>query len=84
MARTVLFERVRVSKKHFFFPIGMGYLFFADNLYVNCQVVRDEIATGMQLLGARKVSELRPEMIEVLDGLLGKQLKDSDASVRLE
>jgi L-lactate dehydrogenase (cytochrome) len=54
----------------------MGSL-FADN--VNCPVMRDEIARGMQLLGARKVSELRPEMIEVLDGLLGKQLKDSDA-----
>jgi hypothetical protein len=32
--------------------------------------------TGMRLLGARSLSELKPEMIEVLDGLLGHQVTD--------
>lgn len=37
-------------------------------------VLTKEIATGMRLLGAKSVSELKPEMVELLDGLLGRQL----------
>lgn len=33
-----------------------------------------EITTGMRLLGAKSVDELKPEMVELLDGLVGKQL----------
>lgn len=29
----------------------------------------------MRLLGARSIKELRPEMLELLDGLVGEQLK---------
>lgn len=37
-------------------------------------VMTEEIETGMRLLGARNVKELRPEMVELLDGLVGKQM----------
>ncbi len=33
-----------------------------------------EIATGMRLLGPESVDEIRLEVLELLDGLVGKQL----------
>lgn len=38
-------------------------------------VLSDEIYTGMRLLGVRAVSELRPELLEIMPGLLGQQAR---------
>jgi len=32
----------------------------------------DEISRGMRLLGVTKIDQLKPEMIEIMDGLLGR------------
>ncbi|KAM0747157.1 L-mandelate dehydrogenase [Meredithblackwellia eburnea MCA 4105] len=39
------------------------------------EIMTEEIHAGMKLLGARNVKELRPEMIELLPGLVGEQMK---------
>ncbi|KAI5479365.1 L-aminoadipate-semialdehyde dehydrogenase [Pseudohyphozyma bogoriensis] len=39
------------------------------------EIVTTEVQTAMRLLGARSVKELRPEMLELLPGLVGEQLK---------
>lgn len=36
-------------------------------------VLREEIEIGMKLLGAQKLSDLKPEMVELMGGLLGEQ-----------
>lgn len=36
-------------------------------------VMSDEIYTGMRLLGANRVEDLKPEMLEIMPGLLGEQ-----------
>lgn len=33
----------------------------------------DEIITGMRLLGCNRVSDLKPELLEIMPGLLGQQ-----------
>ncbi|KAM0749238.1 cytochrome B2 [Meredithblackwellia eburnea MCA 4105] len=38
------------------------------------QILQKEIETGMRLLGASRIEDLKPEMIEVLDGLCGRPL----------
>jgi L-lactate dehydrogenase (cytochrome) len=35
----------------------------------------DELITGMRLLGANRVSDLKPELLEIMPGLLGQQPK---------
>ena len=36
-------------------------------------VLSDEIYTGMRMLGANSISDLKPEMVEIMPGLLGEQ-----------
>lgn len=40
-----------------------------------CQILTDEIHTGMRLLGAKTIKDLKPEMLELLPGLRGERLK---------
>lgn len=40
-----------------------------------CEILEGEIKTGMQLLGAKTVKDLKPEMVEVMDGLVGRRMK---------
>lgn len=37
-------------------------------------VLQREVTSGMRLLGATSIKELKPEMVELLDGLLGRKL----------
>lgn len=39
-----------------------------------CQILQDEISTGMRLLGAKSIKDLKPEMLELLPGLVGRRL----------
>ncbi|KAL8287211.1 hypothetical protein RQP46_003663 [Phenoliferia psychrophenolica] len=34
-------------------------------------ILREEIEIGMKLLGAQKLEDLKPEMLDIMDGLLG-------------
>lgn len=38
------------------------------------EILKEEIVTGMKLLGAKTIKDLKPEMLELMDGLVGKQL----------
>lgn len=49
----------------------------SDPLFSFDLVLEDEVKRGMMMLGATKVSELKPEHVELMDGLLGKQFKSS-------
>ncbi|KAK4057518.1 hypothetical protein OIO90_001587 [Microbotryomycetes sp. JL221] len=40
------------------------------------QILQDEIKTGMMLLGAKTVKDLKPSMIEMMPGLVGHRFKD--------
>lgn len=51
-------------------PVSLAWF-----LILLSQVLTQEIQSGMRLLGARSIKELRPEMLELLDGLVGAQLK---------
>ncbi|ORY79747.1 FMN-dependent dehydrogenase-domain-containing protein [Leucosporidium creatinivorum] len=62
--------------------VGLGRTFlYAQTCYGDAgitrakQILAGEIESGMKLLGARSVKELKPEMIELLPGLVGEQMK---------
>ena len=40
-----------------------------------CQILTEEVQTGMRLLGAKTIKDLRPEMLELLPGLKGERMK---------
>ncbi|KAK4052691.1 hypothetical protein OIV83_001978 [Microbotryomycetes sp. JL201] len=40
------------------------------------QILQDEIKTGMMLLGAKTVKDLKPSMVEMMPGLVGHRFKD--------
>ncbi|KAM0786780.1 hypothetical protein ACM66B_002214 [Microbotryomycetes sp. NB124-2] len=40
------------------------------------QILQDEIKTGMMLLGAKTVQDLKPSMVEMMPGLVGHRFKD--------
>jgi isopentenyl diphosphate isomerase/L-lactate dehydrogenase-like FMN-dependent dehydrogenase len=42
--------------------------------FANPAVLEEEIQIGMRLLGAASVRDLRPGMVELLDGLVGRDL----------
>ncbi len=61
--------------------VGLGRPFlYAQTCYGEEGVIRavkileEEIQIGMRLLGAKKIEDLKPEMVELLDGLVGKSL----------
>ncbi|KAM0748302.1 L-mandelate dehydrogenase, partial [Meredithblackwellia eburnea MCA 4105] len=61
--------------------VGLGrVMLYAQTCYGDAGIVRAteilerEIKSGMRLLGARTIQELRPEMIELMDGLVGKRM----------
>lgn len=33
----------------------------------------DELTTGLRLLGCKRVTDLKPELLEIMPGLLGQQ-----------
>lgn len=35
-------------------------------------VLSDEISTGMRLLGVTRIADLKPELLEIMPGLLGE------------
>ncbi|KAL7008763.1 Karyopherin transporter [Cystobasidiomycetes sp. EMM_F5] len=39
------------------------------------QLLSDEIYTGMRMLGANSIADLKPEMVEIMPGLIGEQGK---------
>ncbi|KAL8279022.1 hypothetical protein RQP46_008691 [Phenoliferia psychrophenolica] len=38
------------------------------------EILQREVTSGMKLLGVRNLGELKPEMVELLDGLLGRRM----------
>ncbi|KAJ7282975.1 L-mandelate dehydrogenase, partial [Mycena rebaudengoi] len=40
-----------------------------------CEIMQAEIQRGMRLLGAKTIKDLKPELVELLDGLVGVQMK---------
>ncbi|KAK4705053.1 L-lactate dehydrogenase (cytochrome), partial [Phenoliferia sp. Uapishka_3] len=64
--------------------VGLGRPIIYAQLFQTCygeegilrafEIVTEEINTGMRLLGARSINELRPEMVELIDGLVGQQM----------
>jgi isopentenyl diphosphate isomerase/L-lactate dehydrogenase-like FMN-dependent dehydrogenase len=38
------------------------------------QVLEEELATTMRLLGVTNIKDLKPDHLELLDGLIGKRL----------
>ncbi|KAK4703259.1 L-lactate dehydrogenase (cytochrome), partial [Phenoliferia sp. Uapishka_3] len=61
--------------------VGLGRVFlYAQTCYGDAgtiratEILQREVTSGMRLLGAKRIEDLKPEMIELLDGLLGKQM----------
>lgn len=50
--------------------VALRALHVADS---SSSVMSDEIITGMRLLGCNRVSDLKPELLEIMPGLLGQQ-----------
>lgn len=53
----------------------IDWLFPADADNLTCLVLSAEVNLGMKLLGATKIEELKPEMLELMPGLVGEPLK---------